>query len=224
VCNSAYLDNLAKSHNHQSYDVGQGVDTGLFTEKPTKLPEVLKDVRKPIIGYIGVLSAMRLDVRLLEQVAAANSQWVFCLVGPEDEAFKASTLHRMEHVIFTGRQPYEALPSYLHAFDAAINPQIVNSVTIGNYPRKIDEYLAAAKPVVAVKTEAMKMFSDTVFLAENATEFAAMCSEALQVKDQKKEMRRQVALSHSWENSAQRIYAVIENIEKQKKNEPARKD
>ena len=70
----------------------------------------------------------------------------------------------------------------------------------------------------------MKMFSDTVFLAENATEFSAMCSEALQVKDQKKEMRRQVALSHSWENSAQRIYAVIENIEKQKKNEPARKD
>ena len=48
-----------------------------------------------------------------------------------------------------------------------LNPQLLNEVTIGNYPRKIDEYLAMGKPTVATKTEGMSVFADYTYLAED---------------------------------------------------------
>ncbi|MFC7669776.1 glycosyltransferase [Hymenobacter humi] len=56
-------------------------------------------------------------------------------------------------------------------FDVCTNPQAVNEVTIGNYPLKIDEYLAMGKPVVATATRAMDMFADYVYLPRNAQEW-----------------------------------------------------
>ncbi len=217
VCNSEYLASLARRYNIESYDVGQGVDTGPFEKQPEKHPPEIEKTKKPVIGYIGVLSSLRLDVALLETISERNPQWSFVFVGPEDEAFKNSRLHALSNVIFTGRKDFDQLPAYLHGFDVAINPQVINDVTIGNYPRKIDEYLAAQKPVVAVKTEAMKLFSEVVFLAEGAVEFEQKIIAALDNKEHNKVERLKVARSHTWENSVNNIYRVIQNIEKQKK-------
>ncbi|HAI83429.1 MAG TPA: glycosyl transferase family 1, partial [Chitinophagaceae bacterium] len=87
--------------------------------------------------------------------ATAKPEWSLVLVGPEDEAFKQSALHQLPNVHFLGSKQPEALPEYVAAFDVCINPQLLNEVTIGNYPRKVDEYLAMGKPVVATQTEAM---------------------------------------------------------------------
>ncbi len=54
----------------------------------------------------------------------------------------------------------EQTAAYIHHFTICINPQLVNPLTIGNYPRKIDEYLASGKPVVATATQAMEMFRE----------------------------------------------------------------
>jgi glycosyltransferase involved in cell wall biosynthesis len=54
-----------------------------------------------------------------------------------------------------GAQDVNRLPEYIKASDVCINPQLLNETTKGNYPRKIDEYLAMGKPVVATKTIAM---------------------------------------------------------------------
>ncbi len=43
------------------------------------------------------------------------------------------------------------LPGYIQHFDVCINPQKLNPITIGNYPLKVDEYLAMGKPVVATR-------------------------------------------------------------------------
>ena len=58
-------------------------------------------------------------------------------------------------------------------FDSTPNDFLLdyNQVTVGNYPRKIDEYLAAGKPVVATDTEAMEMFSGFCYLGKTAAEY-----------------------------------------------------
>lgn len=218
VCNSAYLAHLAKRYNDNSFDVGQGVDTGFFSEKPVFVPEPLRNIDKPVVGYVGALNAMRLDVELIEQVARECTEWVLMLVGPEDDKFRDSKLHQMSNVVFTGGENYDKLPAYVHGFDVAINPQIVNSVTIGNYPRKIDEYLAAGKPVVAVETEAMKMFSEVVYLARDKKGFIDKLRQAMNEKDRGIGERKKFANAHSWANSAGKIYTVIENILKQRRH------
>lgn len=147
VANSTYLADHARKFNQHSYYVGQGCDVSLFDKSLIKsLPAEFDSIKRPIIGYIGALFSLRLDIEVLVHIAKQRPDWQVVLVGPEDEAFKASELHQIENVHFLGPKKMEELPRYLMAFDVALNPQKLNEVTIGNYPRKIDEYLAMGKP------------------------------------------------------------------------------
>jgi glycosyltransferase involved in cell wall biosynthesis len=219
VCgNSTYLTSLAKKFNKNSFYVGQGCDLTIFDENLiNEIPDDIKNIKKPIIGYIGALVALRLDIEIIEYLAKQKPEWSIVLVGPEDEAFKKSILHEYKNVHFLGGKNPNELPSYLYAFDVAINPQIVNEVTIGNYPRKIDEYLAMGKPTVATKTEAMSVFADYTYLAENKEEYLQMIEIALKDNSsEKKQKMIEFARSHSWENSVNEIYKAIETVKNNK--------
>jgi len=171
-CNSEYLANLARKYNSNSKNVGQGCNVDLFTPKKHYIkPKDILNIKSPIIGYAGSLKASRLDIKLLEDIAIAKPKWNFVFVGPEDHDFTLSSLHKLPNVFFTGLKPIDELPDYIAFFDVAINPQYVNDITIGNYPLKIDEYLAMGKKIVATKTDTMKLFSNYVYLASNTTEY-----------------------------------------------------
>jgi glycosyltransferase involved in cell wall biosynthesis len=105
------------------------------------------------------------------------------------------------------------LPNYLAAFDVAINPQVLNEVTIGNYPRKIDEYLAMGKPTVATETKAMSIFKDHTYLAKTKDEYPGLIEQALRENSEEKAKERiKFAQSHTWENSVQAIYEAINKV------------
>lgn len=215
VCgNSTYLTTLAQKFNPNSFYVGQGCDLSIFDENLIKeIPSDIKNIKKPIIGYIGALVSLRLDIEIIKYLAKEKPEWSIVLVGPEDETFKNSDLHKMENVYFLGSKDPEELPSYLYAFDIAINPQILNEVTIGNYPRKIDEYLAMGKPTVATKTEAMSVFANHTYLAANKDEYLQLTEKALTDQNQyKKNAMITFARSHSWKNSVNEIYKAFEKI------------
>ncbi len=208
VANSTYLAEHAAQFNPHAYYVGQGCDVSLFDEKLVKeMPADLKPIPKPIIGYIGALFSLRLDIEVLEYLATQRKDWSIVLVGPEDEAFKSSKLHQMDNVHFLGSKPMEQLPSYLNFFDVALNPQKLNEVTIGNYPRKIDEYLAMGKPTVATKTKAMEVFEDHTYLAVNKEDYLQLVEKARKENSPEKASERsQFARSHTWENNVAAIY------------------
>lgn len=216
VANSTYLADLARKFNPHSYYVGQGCDVTLFNKQLIKsVPGDIKNIKRPIIGYIGVLYTLRLDIEVLVYIAKSRPDWSMVLVGPEDESFKNSELHRTDNVHFLGRKKMEELPSYLNTFDVALNPQKLNEVTRGNYPRKIDEYLAMGKPVVATKTEAMEVFREYVYLAEDKMQYVTLIEKALTENTLEKENdREKLARSHTWEANVKEIYKRIEEIEK----------
>ncbi len=160
--------------------------------------------------------SLRLDIEVLVYLAEQRPDWSIVLVGPEDEAFKASKLHQITNVHFLGSKPMEALPSYLNHFDVALNPQKLNEVTIGNYPRKIDEYLAMGKPTVATLTKAMDVFKDYTYLAETKEDYLKLVERALQENSLEKEQARSVfARSHTWENNVHEIYNSMLKIMQQ---------
>lgn len=211
VANSTFLAGYCKKYNPDSYYVGQGCDLDIFLPDSSKdLPSDLIRLKRPLIGYVGALQSIRLDIELIGYIALTRPDWTIVLVGPENEVFKNSNLHQLDNVIFTGTKPISALPDYINAFDVCINPQLVNEVTIGNYPRKIDEYLAVGKPVVATNTQAMETFKNFVYLAENKEDFVTLIEKSL-AEDNKEEQnrRRAFALEHTWENSVMAIYQAI---------------
>jgi glycosyltransferase involved in cell wall biosynthesis len=214
VANSTYLAAQARRHNSNSFYVGQGCDVSLFdTKLVTSIPADIQDIPKPIVGYIGALLSLRLDIVVLEYIAETCPGWSVVLVGPEDGNFKASKLHQLKNVYFLGNKTGNELPSYLNHFDVAINPQVLSPVTIGNYPRKIDEYLAMGKPTVATKTEAMSVFADYTYLAENKEEYIVCIEKAMQENsDQLIEKRKEFARGHTWANNVGEIFKALESV------------
>lgn len=211
VANSTYLANYCKKYNPYSYYVGQGCELEIFTQiNDQQTPPDMLSFAKPVIGYVGALQSLRLSLDTIEHIARSRPGWSVVLVGPEDEQFKKSKLHQINNIHFLGPKDSLELPGYINAFDVCINPQLVNQLTIGNYPRKIDEYLAVGKPVVATKTEAMDIFSGHTYLAETKDAFINLIEEAIESdNDELRKKRKVFASSHTWENSVNEIYNAI---------------
>ncbi len=222
AANSIYLADLCKKHNENSRYIGQGCELELFyTDKQRERPVDLPQGGRKMVGYVGVLYEMRLDLELILRLSKARPDVDFVLVGPEDDAFKNSSLHSCDNVFFTGPKKPAELPNYMQFFDVAINPQILNEMTIGNYPRKIDEYLAMGLPIVATRTAAMEAFKDHCSLAEGIDEWCRALDLALESRSPEQDQRRVAfAQSHSWENSALALLEAIEETEARKKKVP----
>ncbi|MCX6248513.1 MAG: glycosyltransferase [Bacteroidetes bacterium] len=214
VSNSTYLANLASQYNPGSRYVGQGCDLSIYDRRTiSTVPSDMASIPSPVIGYTGALFTLRLDLGIIRYLALENPQWSIVLIGPEDKAFRESDLHTMKNVYFLGNKSPEQLPEYVNCFNVAINPQKLNELTIGNYPRKIDEYLALGKPVVALKTDAMSVFAGHTYLATTREEFVDCIKRAIDENTPEREKLREVfARDHSWENNVKEIYRAMEVV------------
>lgn len=213
VTHSDYLMELMLPYNKNIYNVGSGIDVSLFDAGKTyEKPRGLESLHGPVLGYVGALSALRLDHEALLKIAGAKPEWNLVFVGPEDETFRRSPLHSLPNVFFCGRKKLEEIPAYIAHMDVCLNPQVINEITIGNYPLKIDEYLAMGKPVVATRTRGMKLFEPYTYLGEPSGDYVPLVEKALQEKDEEEKTKRRIAFarSHSWENILNNIYRALE--------------
>jgi glycosyltransferase involved in cell wall biosynthesis len=212
LANSTYLANYQRQYNSNSYYVGQGCNISLFTpDIAHTLPADMKNISHPIIGYVGAITILRLDPAIIQSIAASHPDWNIVLVGPEDEFFLKSELHACTNIHFPGKKAIADLPSYISSFDVCINPQLINELTIGNYPLKIDEYLAMGKPVVATRTDALQIFEGLVYIAGKPEDYPGLIDLALsQNNDLLRKKRTGMARTHTWENSVKLIASAID--------------
>jgi teichuronic acid biosynthesis glycosyltransferase TuaH len=205
VANSAYLANYASQWNKKTFDIEQGCDLDSYVGHDFPMPADIASLKRPIIGYSGAVTEMRLDMAVIEHIALSFPDYSIVFVGPVDKTFKKSRLRNYKNIHFIGLKKPEEVPAYIFHFTICMNPQSLNPLTIGNYPRKIDEYLALGKPVIATATEAMQMFRDYVFLCETKQDYVDTISQILSNPEcsSESEKRRKInfALTHSWENS-----------------------
>lgn len=214
VSNSIYLTRQAARYNRRSVYIGQGCDRTLFDPDNIKaVPPDLADLPRPRIGYTGALTGMRLDVELIEAVARRQPDWQVVLIGAADESFPKDRLRALPNVTILEPKPMPLVPACIAGMDVLMNPQLVNEMTIGNYPRKVDEYLAMGKPVVAVRTEAMELFAEHVFLVDTTDEFIENIALALGGHGRATpEKRIAFASEHTWENSVGLLNDAIDEL------------
>ncbi|MFT4031633.1 MAG: glycosyltransferase [Siphonobacter sp.] len=212
VSNSLYYNNIALKYNTNSTYIGQGCLLELFDGNYI-VPDDVAKIPHPRIGYTGTITTLRLDVLLIEAIAIAHPDWQIILIGATEDSFPTKKLSTYTNIIFLGSRPIHTIPDYLYAMDVLINPQVFNEVTIGNYPRKIDEYLAIGKPIVAINTETMSLFKEHVFLANNNTEFITYIEKALNGENLSSVSEKIVfAQEHNWENSMSLLVKSIKNF------------
>ena len=215
VTNSIQLAESVSRFNENVHSIGQGMDLEKYNiSNKYIMPEDMNNIPKPIIGYAGWVTSRRLDDELIYQIALNCPSYSFVMVGGEDEFFQKNKLHSLNNVIFLGQKKDSEIPNYIYNFDVCFNPQKVNDITIGNYPRKVDEYLALGKPVIATKTKAMEMFENYVFNCNGAEEYIKAINTALNDNSvEKTGSRIEFAMSHSWANTVNALYSHI-NIKK----------
>jgi len=217
VCNSTDFTMAAKMINANSFYIENGANLELFnSENKETEPIELRSLKRPLIGYVGALTSKRLDLNLLIHIAENLNQGTLVLIGPQDENFERSKLHQLNNVHHIDKKDTKYIPSYLKYFDVCINPQVINKITIGNFPLKIIEYLSMGKPVVATATNTMKeVFSEYVYLAESNIDFMKKIDIAVESDTILKRQKRTVyAQRFSWKNVSDNLLNVINKLKR----------
>lgn len=182
-----------------------------YSEKFPK-PSELEGYRGKVIGFFGNFDAIRIDYDLLKAIALRFPQYRLLLIGPMSCNKPAEIgLDVLSNVQFIGPRPLSILPSYLQYMDVALIPFACNTLTASIYPLKINEYLAAGKPVVSTAfSEDIRQFSDFIYLAENQEQFLHLTEQALAEKAPDMAVkRRQVAETNSWEARARQFLEMV---------------
>lgn len=183
----------------------------VLTEKFPR-PAELDGHRGQVIGFIGNLDELRVDYPLLRKIALAHPDKTLLLVGPINSPEPAEIgLDKLPNVVFAGSRRLDALPALLQHMDVALIPFLKNTLTRSIYPLKINEYLAAGKPVVATSfSDDIRSFGEVIHLADDHEEFIRLIDKALQENDPALRARRvEVSRANSWSARIRQLDEII---------------
>lgn len=92
-----------------------------------KIPDDLKEIPKPTIGYIGVIDE-RIDMKLLAETAKIMPDYSFVMIGPLAKIGEAD-LAKGDNIHYLGMKSYNELPNYLAGLDYTMMPFALNDAT-----------------------------------------------------------------------------------------------
>ena len=176
-------------------------------------PAELEGRTGKVIGFIGNLDELRIDYVLLKKIALAHPDKTLLLVGPLNSREPGEIgLDKLPNVVFTGSRRLEELPPLLQHMDVTLIPFLCNTLTESIYPLKINEYLAAGKPVVATSfSDDIRSFADSIYLAENHEAFLHLIDKAIFENNAELANRRtEIASENTWEARIRQLREIVE--------------
>ncbi len=171
-----------------------------------------RELPRPVVGFVGNITAAKVDLDLLEALASARPDWTLLLVGPvrADAQHAFDRLVRLPNVHWAGPKPYGEVPRYVAALDVALIPYLANGYTRSCFPLKTYEYLAAGKPVVATGLPELSGVSPDVALADGIDALVAVVEAGLARQgDDDRERRIRVAAANTWDGRVDRLLGLI---------------
>jgi glycosyltransferase involved in cell wall biosynthesis len=135
---------------------------------------------RPRLGFFGVIDE-RLDIGMLDRMAALRPDWSFIMIGPVVKIDPAA-LPRRPNIHWLGGRKYDQLPDYLAHWDLGIMPFALNEATRYISPTKTPEFLAAGLPVVSTAiTDVVRPYGETglVEIGADPEDFVARAERLL---------------------------------------------
>ncbi|MCC6723212.1 MAG: glycosyltransferase, partial [Saprospiraceae bacterium] len=173
----------------------------------------LEGVKGKIIGFTGNINEYRLNYPLFKQIAEQHPDKTLVLVGPiNSDCYKDHGLDKMPNVILTGGKHIRELPAFLQHFDVTLIPFLKNKLTASIYPLKVNEYLAAGKPVVATNfSEDIRSFADVAYIADSEEDFVQAIDRAI-AEDSAELKEQRVAWAHqnTWTERVKQFWEIVD--------------
>ncbi|MCK4913614.1 MAG: glycosyltransferase [Planctomycetes bacterium] len=187
-----------------------GVDFDMFAcaEQNQEVPDEMKEIKKPVVGFFGGIDSHTFDLALIEKVVGLLSEMSFVFVG--NASSDCSGLSAKNNVIMLGKKPYEQIPHYGKCFDVAIMPWRQNRWIQACNPIKLKEYLALGKPVVSTPFPELEKYLDVVYQADNAEDFARCIKKAIEENNpDRTAARRKKVENASWDSKAKLVLKTL---------------
>jgi glycosyltransferase involved in cell wall biosynthesis len=157
---------------------------------------------RPRIVFVGAISAVKVDLELLGELAELRPEWSIVLVGPVglgDPGTDVSRLAAKANVQLLGHREPSKLPALLRGADAALIPYRVNRLTASIFPIKVYEYLAAGLPIVSTPLPSLASVEGISFAATAAETAAALDELLASDSEDRRRARSRSAAGHSWQ-------------------------
>ena len=204
------LTNRAKEFNKNSYTLKNATNYFNYSSESEAVPESLKNLQRPIIGYTGWINKLRLDREIIEHMLSEKPEWSFVFMGPKSQKNPlGENINRFHNIHFISPKPYKEMVAYIKSFDVCILPNLLNRHTSGNDPIKLYDYLASGRPIVSTATEGTKALEKHLLIANDKFEFVKCLEYALQDNRRGIENRRSVALQNSWSMRYEVLKSII---------------
>jgi len=204
----------SKRHlNPNTHIIRHGTDWKHFRtalDDGTQIPADVASLPRPIIGFHGLLADW-VDYDLIKTTARHFSKGSVVLIGKTavDAEEKVKILKDVPNVHMLGRRPYDELPAYCKAFDVAINPFVINELTLAANPLKVREYLAAGLQVVSTDLPEVRILQDCS-VASDALDFIANIEAALAKPAERKEISDRIA-HESWDAKVEELRGIMQD-------------
>jgi UDP-galactopyranose mutase len=165
----------------------------------------------PILGFAGHMEE-RFDFELVATLADARPDWRIALAGPIAPSRReaADRLATRPNVRFCGLLPRAELPAFLKGCDVALIPFVHSAQTRAIYPLKLNEYLAAGKPVALTPFADLREFEGMVHIGDGPSGFIEACRQALEDLDPGRAAARvAIARANAWDGRAEQMGALV---------------
>ena len=187
--------------------------------KNTETPDELKNIKRPIVGYVGGVHKW-VDQGLINELAKKHTDYSFVFVGPIQT--KVTELLKLKNVHFLGKKDHERLPLFIKYFDVCVIPYLITDYTRNVYPTKLNEYLALGKAVVSTSLLEIELFNKEyggiVYMAEDTKAFSGHIEKAIRENEPSFVSKRiEAAQENSWESRIEKMSFTIENELERKK-------
>ena len=218
IASSSTLADRMREDSGNVLEAPNVADTALFSTALQSGPidPALAELPEPRLLFVGAITATKLDLGLLAELARIRPDWSLALVGSVglgDPSTDISSLAALPNVHMLGPRPQAELPAVLRGADVGLIPYLASPLTASIFPMKVYEYLAAGLPVVSTPLPALSEVSG-IDVAGNASEMAARIDAALSEDDPGLRMERsRAAAGHSWESRLEQLNAAVRELD-----------
>ncbi|HYB99187.1 MAG TPA: UDP-galactopyranose mutase [Candidatus Limnocylindrales bacterium] len=201
---------------HSVHAFPSAVDVAHFARARAHAPDPADqaEIPHPRLGFFGVIDE-RMDVALIDELAARRPDWHIVLVGPVVKIDPA-TLPVRPNLHYLGGKTYQQLPEYLRGWDVAILPFARNDATRFISPTKTPEYMAGGKPVVSTSIrDVVRPYGELglAYIADDAETFEKAVEAALAQDAEERQRKADAFLENiSWDKTWQAMHDLVESV------------
>ena len=210
----ATADSLAKrlkQANPNTYFIPNGANFERFVQaaQPQPVPEDLKDIPKPVFGFVGALQSC-IEYGFVEAASKARPDWSFVWIGKEKPGVDLTSLRSLHNNYFLGMKPNEQLPQYLANFDACLNLFAKSDLSKDVSPLKFYEYLATGRPIVSTRQpDQVMQYAELIEIADDELSFTDACQRALDSGSDGAGARINAGRESSWDSRVAQMRQIL---------------